>query len=533
MPGPFTSEREKGARLAWQAENSCRREPNGPNWGGPGGMADEVPHCGSLKFESRAKLRGVWPAFRVEPMAVPRVQGRELLVVSLLGVAVVGSYRAGLGIFFVNEDFTWLWHCRVQGMGDWFRLLSSDVMEGSYSWRPLLQLAFGIQEAWFGWNPTPMRWQALTWHLVTTVVLYLWLAARVGTIPALAGTCLFAVHPLQVESLVWASALGGPMSTAFLTLSLVVALSSRMWLASAGLLLLSLGAHESALLLLFVLPAAWLFFQRREQGQTAARAAHFAACFVAAGVFFGYRWLVSPAALTPPASAAQWFQQGGATDVFLRMGGRVVGAGAALVGSESLLVGSAIWAALCGSVAWTWWRGEGRAVWGLIWFALALLPYSGTFFGLAPRYFHLPLFGLAIAAAVCLATFLPRMRTLKTVHAVPVAVALTFAWCALWHQAIDRELGIWRERGERTRQLLVEVKTLVPQARSGERFAFAGLGELRMRDGVFVFGLEHALRLLYRDPTIRVVFLPLGAKGETTVQLVFSDGHLWRVGETP
>lgn len=468
-------------------------------------------------------------------MAEAGVQGRigpRLVGLFLLVAAVAASYRAGFRVFFVNEDFTWLWRCRASGAIEWLRLLTSDVMEGSYSWRPLVQVAFALQDAGFGWNPTPLRWQAVAWHVLASGALYLWLAARLGPIPAMAGTCLFAIHPLQVESLVWASALGGPMTTALLTLALIVALSSRLWIVSGVLMLLALAAHESALLALLLLPAAWLLMGRCGV-QSRVRAAHLGAFAAAAALFFGLRFVASPAHLAPPASAPHWFARSGAGDALLIMAERLARATAAVAGGESLALGLAIWALLLALGLWSWWQREGLALWGLLWFALALLPYTGTWFGLAPRYFHLALVGFGIVVAAAVANLIRGPTTSRAAIALPVAACVLLAWVAIWQPAIARELDRWWLRGERTRQLLVEVKTLVPEVQPGERFAFSGLGELRMHDGVFVFGLDDALRLLYREPTLQVEFVPLGTKADARVHLQYLHGHLWRAGGAP
>ncbi|MBI3783581.1 MAG: glycosyltransferase family 39 protein, partial [Deltaproteobacteria bacterium] len=145
----------------------------------------------------------------------------------LLTAAIVIVYRRIFGVYFLNEDFIWLRVCRfLPGRGLW-TLLTHDVMVGRYSWRPLVQVSFAVNQWLGGLNPFGYRFEVLLWQVISAFVLY-GIVCRVGDAPrALVAALLFAVHPLQVESLAWTCARGGPISTAFLLLAVLAYLRWR------------------------------------------------------------------------------------------------------------------------------------------------------------------------------------------------------------------------------------------------------------------------------------------------------------------
>lgn len=437
-----------------------------------------------------------------------------------LTVVAVVVYRGIFGISFLNEDFMWLWYCRLRSWHDVWPLLATDIMAGKYSWRPLAQLSFAVNQALFGLHAPAYRFEVLAWHLIAAGAV-MRIGARLSS-PATGAVAalLFAVHPLQVESLAWASARSGPMATAFASLAALVHISdrsgSRTWL--IGLLFaLALGAQESAIVLLPLLVALDLLVP----GWRPALRRYLALVLI--GVVAGVlRWAAGPPGLAIPFAAQQLPDLG--ARILLVAGKLATAAGMIL----TLPVAAAVPVFVLGLIAALrrWRRGEALALYGLVWVALGLAPYLGFLLGPFPRYFHLPLAGAGLAFAdlgVAAWRALPR-RGLAV-----VLLAVLLGWTVRMVVHIEAALDVYRQRSAVTRTFLDDLRKAVPQAAAGSTFAFYRVGELRARQGLFVYGLDEAVRLLYNDGSLRVVFPELGKGEGVTYHLIYADGHLHRL----
>lgn len=447
----------------------------------------------------------------------------------LLVGLVAYVYAPARNVFFVNEDFTWLWRC---GNAPWGALVIRDVMEGSYSWRPWAQLTFAVQARLWGWNPLPLHQWALAWHCAAAAVLFLALRRCCSPWAAFWGTLVFAVHPLQVESLAWASAVSGPLSTAWLCVGVLGALCLGVpWSAASLVFFLALAAQENALIGWPLLVAGLCMLREEREEQRRERLRSLVGFSTAALLFLALRHWASPAAVAPPGSA---FAGLGAASVLhaLPVALQRFGEGvSAVIGLHSSLVGWGLWVVVLVCALGRLRRGDGLALFGLFWFTAALFPYTFLFFGLAPRYYHLPLAGLGIAAASLLAAAVPRPTPQWAWAAKALAAGLACLWLAAWQGPIRAAASVWAEKGRKTQALLGEIRQLVPEPPRGAHFAFYGLGDLRLREGVFVFGLDDALRLLYRDGSIQVAFRPLGEQAPGEIALWYDGTRLWRLGE--
>ncbi len=107
--------------------------------------------------------------------------------------------------------------------------------------------------------------------------------------------------------------------------------------------------------------------------------------------------------------------------------------------------------------------------------------------------------------------------------------AVVLAWMC-WAAFLSRSaLEPFKERSDLTRRFLAEVQRLVPDPQKDATFAFYRVGELRVHGQVFVFGLEDAIRTVYRDGTLRVEFPELGKGKGATYHLLYDAGHLQRL----
>ncbi len=217
---------------------------------------------------------------------------RTFLVLILLTTAA--AYAGVVGAGFVWDD-QWLLvtnsHFQKASLGDLLRgnLWAGTGFEGGVRYfRPLLQLTFYIDREVFGMVPAGWHLHSLAWHLVSTALLYHLLrrlltespvaptSAAPGEqpvlsfwkdptlLPVVAGTTLFALHPIQSEAVAWIAARNDLLATAFVLASLHCLLPGRRASGAgrvvAGTLfyLCALWAKESAALLpLLVLLLEW------------------------------------------------------------------------------------------------------------------------------------------------------------------------------------------------------------------------------------------------------------------------------------
>jgi len=441
------------------------------------------------------------------------------------------AYRPALETFFLNEDFIWLYRCRLNEQQSLSDLLTRDVMLGSYSWRPLVQAWFGLNFAWLGWNAFGYHLQAWALHVATALFLYLLAVTWRGHRFALLCATLFAVHPAHVESIAWTSAIGGPLSSLPMVAALYVwqqqcRASSGTTLLASGvatlLFLAALAAQENALVFLVWLPLFSTQFGDARHIKTRTVILWFLLLLTA--VIFGLvRSWESPAAWSPPAAALPFGSRAAWYHSLMHVAQNLARAFDRLVPIPGMGVPFHLVAA--GVAGWRAIRGDWLPAVASVCFLAALLPYTTLFFGVAPRYLHLPLVAWAIGIASLL------WPVAQPAHPIrPAFVAcLLVAWFAVLLPRIHDESERFARRSAATLSLLGAIRRALPAAPSGAELAFAGLGEWRLQHDAFVFGLEEAVRLVYQDSTLRVRFVPLGASVPGAMLLIW-DGEHFRVG---
>ncbi|MBI3785924.1 MAG: hypothetical protein HY270_21230, partial [Deltaproteobacteria bacterium] len=186
--------------------------------------------------------------------------------------------------------------------------------------------------------------------------------------------------------------------------------------------------------------------------------------------------------------------------------------------------------AFAGLIAFArWWQGEPLALWGFAWIVVSLSPYSLLIFGPFARYMHLPLVGFGMLAADLVA-FCASVLAQRRVWLKPLLLGTIAAvWLAVAVVRIGSELDGFEQRSRLTRSLLDDLQQQLPAPHSNSTIAFYRVGELRVNQGVFVFGLEDAVRLIYADDSLRVLFPVLG-EGVADYHLLYADGRLRRLG---
>ena len=171
------------------------------------------------------------------------------------------------------------------------------VSSGYY--RPLVLITFMLDRALFGLDPSGYHLHSLVWHLAATIGLWRLLVDTVGEQGALAGSALFALHPVQSEVVVWISARNDLMAAAFGFAALgqvwrVGATQRRRLWSCFGLTVAAALSKETA----FVLPlmAALAFWRQPNRGMRVLPLAAGVVVVLVVRVVVGVGGSVSPAA---------------------------------------------------------------------------------------------------------------------------------------------------------------------------------------------------------------------------------------------
>jgi protein O-mannosyl-transferase len=175
-------------------------------------------------------------------------RSRRLAVdASLIAIATLVAFQPALSNGFVNWDDPEVLlsnpHLGNAGIAGW---AFTTTLIGHY--QPLVWLVWSAVKSVFGLSPAAFHAISLAGHLVNGLLVYV-VAIRFGeraALPqaqraaALLGALLFAVHPLRVEPVAWASAYPYVLSLTLVLLALLAYLNSR--------LILSLACYAASLL---------------------------------------------------------------------------------------------------------------------------------------------------------------------------------------------------------------------------------------------------------------------------------------------
>ncbi|MBI1814967.1 MAG: hypothetical protein HYR72_08325 [Deltaproteobacteria bacterium] len=436
-------------------------------------------------------------------------------------------YRASFAAFFINEDFTWLLRCKLQpGRGLWTLLTSDVILDGAgTSWRPLLQLAFGIEYLVWGVDSVWYHLISVAWHALAACALYTLSAQITDRFRALMTAMVFAAHPIQTESATWVCAAGGPMSGALVLFALW---ASVRWRQRRGRLIfvlgpfaLALGGLESAAVLPALILTREVFsdrpalFERRSLRLYGGLA----------GVFLGFG-LLRHLVISAPITLGQMGVDPGVPLEALALTNLL----ARKLGNTSSLMlnlpADLGWLALPAAAAltlvaiWLWWRGAPIALWGLLWIGMGVAPFALRMFGGGPRHLYLAVagFGLVFAELVAQLYRILQRRSPRFAALCVSALLGTYLWSG--QRAVDREETEWVARGALHREVVESLLQVLPDPEPGRPLAFYGLGDLRGR-GVFVYGFEDAVRLYYDDPSMRVEVHRMGEPVESAYRLFY------------
>lgn len=84
-------------------------------------------------------------------------------------------------------------------------LVGAFRLGGSSYWQPVTVLSFAVDHAIFGYDPVAFHLENVAWHAAAALVLFAALLEATGTLGrSFVAAALFAVHPINVESVAWA-----------------------------------------------------------------------------------------------------------------------------------------------------------------------------------------------------------------------------------------------------------------------------------------------------------------------------------------
>lgn len=182
--------------------------------------------------------------------------GVLLLIFILTVISFLPTFTNG---FQLDWDDQWM-VVNSQTVGHWNKyLLLSIFMNPSHGQlAPINQLMYTALYRAFGFNPLAFHIASIVLHLVNVYLLYVGLRIvlrdctqlpswRIEWIVVIT-TLLFAIHPVQVESVAWVSASKIPLSTTFYFIGailLIIYIREKRWGSYAGVLLMQLMAYLS------------------------------------------------------------------------------------------------------------------------------------------------------------------------------------------------------------------------------------------------------------------------------------------------
>lgn len=314
----------------------------------------------------------------------------------------------------------------------------ADIEQWSPSYyRPVVVLSYMLDRALFGDGTAGPHLSNVFFHVLSTLALFALLRRLLGSraaglAGAVAGACLFAVHPIHTESVSWMSGRSDVLATMFLLPAVTLALRWRDThslpaLAGSGLaVLIAILSKEVAVAAFAIIPAALVLAPPARLAGPAIPArgmrtwAALAAALLAAGIgALALRWSAEvsatgvapldwPDSVLPPAQAIAFL----AIKSFWPWPQMHFVPPSALPGLAGTVVALGALAGLLGWAGARWQRaGDGLPLLAVIWFGAATAPVVAASIlavaeaPVAERYLYLPsvaaalLFGLVVAAA--------------------------------------------------------------------------------------------------------------------------------------
>ena len=162
---------------------------------------------------------------RALPRTGPFLTGTNLntILCALLAAVTIALYSPVLGHSFVvfdDHDYVTA-NSHVQGGLAWTTIRWAFTSTEAANWHPLTWLSHALDYQLFALNPAGHHFDSVLIHGLNAVLLFLllrWVTRRVG--PSLLVAALFALHPINVESVAWVAERKNVLSTLFFFLAI-------------------------------------------------------------------------------------------------------------------------------------------------------------------------------------------------------------------------------------------------------------------------------------------------------------------------
>lgn len=178
----------------------------------------------SIAAKTRAQRRKR-PSQRSFSTSGPFLAGRQLeaILCVLLAVATIALYIPAIGhSFIVYDDREYVTtNLNIRGGLRWNTFKWAFTSFEAANWHPLTWLSHALDYQLFGLNPAGHHLDSVMIHALNAAVLFLvlrWATKRVG--PSLLVAALFALHPINVESVAWVAERKNVLSTLFFLLAI-------------------------------------------------------------------------------------------------------------------------------------------------------------------------------------------------------------------------------------------------------------------------------------------------------------------------
>jgi tetratricopeptide (TPR) repeat protein len=395
-------------------------------------------------------------------------RGAALAAAALIG-AVAALYAPALGFEFLSYDDP-VYVSRNPFLAEGLTAASARFAfthSHAGNWHPLTWLSHALDVEWFGLAPAGHHGTNIALHALNAALLFAALSALTGRRGrSFAVAALFALHPLQLESVAWVAERKNLLSTSFGLLALLayagyarrggalLLLAVTLLLAASLMAKAMLVTLPFLLLLLDVWPlersASWRRRVLEKLPLFALAAAVSAIVYLAqaragamdpaAQLSLLERLVHLPLAYVGYLARALW-----PFELAVLYPHPLLAPGAALPWAPSALA-LLVLLGLSALAAWRFRRGEPAAWIGWLWFLGTLVPVSGIvqvgWQGTADRYAYVPLIGLLLALVWTAADALARIRPEAQSRAA--AVLATALACALLAAASRAQLGHWQ-----------------------------------------------------------------------------------------
>jgi len=190
------------------------------------------------------------------------VPKRVMLLSLLLFAFTLFVYQPVKSLHFINYDDTAYVteNTHVLSGLSWNNLLWALTSEEAANWHPLTWLSHMLDCTLFGANPAAHHFMNLLWHAINVVLVFLLLQRGTGSMGrSFFVAALFAVHPLNVESVAWVSERKNILCTTFWLLTIgaygwyVLKPAWKRYLSVLGLFVLAIMTKPMVVTLPFVL----------------------------------------------------------------------------------------------------------------------------------------------------------------------------------------------------------------------------------------------------------------------------------------